>query len=609
MKTLLQNLIKTKRGNITLLFILFIISFIFRFCTALFFKHIASYPDELFYYQMAESFIEGRGWLVYNHSTAFQKILYSFIIAPAFLFESREMQQGIISFINSLLMCSAIFPSYFIARRVLNNQFSIFLIIILSLLLPDLCYNITFMTENLFLPLSLWLFYYFFVLIESPNFKTHYAILLGIFCGVLYFCKEIALFFPLAFLAYIVIGYFLKLHAEILGQLKNAMIIFLVCFITIYLIKILVFPNNDGNFYGGQLNFAGNIPPEYLLNFAIFSFFNFLICVLIAAGFFPFILPVVFWNNLNINHKKLFVYILLLVLGTALTLTYTVYIREMDFYLPAPRSLLRYLCYLWIPIFCLFLAFLEYQLPKKTISLLVIAILPAFLIFFIFKGSYGIFTVDSMMLRFVDARFSIEYILNFKIFLILLVCVVGLLFHKYKNQTILSLFVLMMLGFVFSNYKNITEMRPFYAVAENHKTEMLAIEKFIKENSDKNFLIANNQWWYNLYQPLADSFLNYKNVYTTNIEYFLRMDDSEILVKDYNIPLLWLYSNDLNKTYQIDKIDYVILPKKIDIQFANNEKPIYKIVVKNSKPLQSYELFEIYQMQNPQILPKIRVEF
>ena len=302
----------------------------------------------------------------------------------------------------------------------------------------------------------------------------------------------------------------------------------------------------------------------------------------------------------------------LLVLGTALTLAYSVYVREMDFYLPAPRSLLRYLCYLWIPLLCLFLAFLEYNLPKKNVTLFVLSIIPALLIFFIFKGSYGIFAVDNMMLRFIDARFSIAYLLNFKIALILLCVFVAFLFHQHKNKVILFLFSLILIGSVFNNYKNITELREFYAVTENQKIEMAALEKFVKENQNKNFLIANNQWWYNTYQPLADTFLNYPNVYTTNLEYFIRMDDSPVLVKDYEIPLLWLYSNDLNKTYHLEKIDYVILPQKIDIQFADNQKPRYFVNVKNANLLspiiENAELFYIFQNQDPQMLPKIRVE-
>ena len=610
MKTLFHHLIQTKRGNITLLFVLFAASFIFRFCMAFFFKHIASYPDELFYYQMAESFGKWNGWLVYNHSTGLQKILYSFIISPVFLFESREIQQLLIAFINTFCICSSIFPAYFIACRLLKNNFSILLILIVALLLPDLCFNITFMIENIFLPLSLWLFYFFMRLFESKNnIKIIHTFLLGAFCYICYLSKEITLFFILAFFAMIFVTYFFRINnKKTIWQIKDAFFIFAGFFICYVFFKLFLFQQH-GNFYSAQISNIGNLPEEYYFQFIFFCLINYLLCALIAGGFFPFILPIVFWKSLNTQHQRLFIFIILLVFGTALTLSYSIYVREMDFYLPAPRSLLRYLCYLWIPLFCLFLAFLEYKLPKKNISFLFIAMLPAFLIFFIFKGSYGIFTVDSMMLHFIDARFPVEYIINFKILLIILVCVVALFFHQNQNKIILFLFTLMMLGFIFNNYKNITEMRPFYAVSENKKIEMLEIEKFIKNNSDKNFLIANNQWWYNLYQPLADTFLNYKNVYTTNIEYFLRMDDSDILVKDYNIPLLWLYSNDLNKTYQTDKIDFVILPKKIDIHFANNKKPKYFITIKNSQLLQKHELFEIYQMQNPQILPKIRVEF
>ena len=105
-----------------------LIAFIFGFSVILrylisdFTKTIYIYPDELRYYMIAESIIDGRGITIYNGYTDFQKILYSLCIAPAFLFDDTIIQIKIISLINAIVMSSGIFPVYFLAKKILNNK-------------------------------------------------------------------------------------------------------------------------------------------------------------------------------------------------------------------------------------------------------------------------------------------------------------------------------------------------------------------------------------------------------------------------------------------------------------------------------------------------------
>lgn len=211
------------------LFFLFLISFCIRFLWADFYKAIYVYPDELRYYQIAENLANNRGLKVYNLPINFQKILYSVFLIPAFLFENREIQQHILAFINAFLITSCIFPIYWIAKQLLNNQKSILFICVFSLFLPDLTYSMTFMSENLFLPLSLLVFACFLKIIlnKIPS-SRYFLILVGILNYLLYFNKEIGILFPLSFLAYIVFQYFFDRNLYHLKQnLKYFSIVFL----------------------------------------------------------------------------------------------------------------------------------------------------------------------------------------------------------------------------------------------------------------------------------------------------------------------------------------------------------------------------------------------
>lgn len=157
-----------QKRDFLIVFILFLIGFILRFYFADFLKHFVIYPDELRYYHLAENIANCRGLLIYNTETNFQKILYPLFLSPAFLFENREIQQHAFAFINAFLVCASIFPAFLIARSLLQKKSSILIVCAIALILPDLNYSLTFMSENLYIPLSLWVFYAYLQFILTP---------------------------------------------------------------------------------------------------------------------------------------------------------------------------------------------------------------------------------------------------------------------------------------------------------------------------------------------------------------------------------------------------------------------------------------------------------
>ena len=100
---------------------IYIASTVFRFIVGNYFKNIHVYGDDWVYYQMAESFAQGRGFRINNVEWPY-RILYSIFISPAFLFGERHVQMRVIQLINSALISSTIFPYAIMIRKVLKGR-------------------------------------------------------------------------------------------------------------------------------------------------------------------------------------------------------------------------------------------------------------------------------------------------------------------------------------------------------------------------------------------------------------------------------------------------------------------------------------------------------
>ena len=83
------------------------------------------------------------------------------------------------------------------------------LCIILYIFFPDLNFSQTFMSENLYLPLSLWgVLLYYKLLIKDYRFKYGIAIFIGIFTYFLYMIKEIGIIFIISLFISLIFDYF-----------------------------------------------------------------------------------------------------------------------------------------------------------------------------------------------------------------------------------------------------------------------------------------------------------------------------------------------------------------------------------------------------------------
>lgn len=310
-------------------------------------RELAVYSDELRYLDVARSLLQGRGLRVRNMPSDYQKILYPLCILPALLLRTTAAQITAIGWLNAVYMASAVFPAYALARAMrLNPRRTAFLVGVTAVL-PTMSAAATFMSETVFLPLSLWQVYFFLrAMLAAPRARVGWCAAAGAFCYLLYLNKEVALYYLIAWV--LVRGWVwwhdkagwraeLACNAALLGS-------FLACFV---LAKITLFRglgnsyNQTGWLTGEQWRFL----PFALVCDALFT--------VLAFWVYPVLLPLCGLHRprrgSDARRTQLPLFLLLcLAIGVAV-IAWSITVRE-DLHDPSPRQHMRYLEPLLIPL-------------------------------------------------------------------------------------------------------------------------------------------------------------------------------------------------------------------------------------------------------------------
>lgn len=310
-------------------------------------RELAVYSDELRYLDVVRSLLQGRGLRVRNMPSDYQKILYPLCILPALLLRTTAAQITAIGWLNAVYMASAVFPAYALARAMrLNPRRTAFLVGVTAVL-PTMSAAATFMSETVFLPLSLWQVYFFLrAMLAAPQARVGWCAAAGAFCYLLYLNKEVALYYLIAWV--LVRGWVwwhdkagwraeLACNAALLGS-------FLACFV---LAKVTLFRglgnsyNQTGWLTGEQWRFL----PFALVCDALFT--------VLAFWVYPVLLPLCGLHRprrgSDARRTQLPLFLLLcLGIGVAV-IAWSITVRE-DLHDPSPRQHMRYLEPLLIPL-------------------------------------------------------------------------------------------------------------------------------------------------------------------------------------------------------------------------------------------------------------------
>ncbi|HET7567803.1 MAG TPA: glycosyltransferase family 39 protein, partial [Gaiellaceae bacterium] len=132
--------------------------------------------DELIYSDMARSFAATGHFLLRGESAGYAP-LYPLLISPVYAAAGPVSHvYDWIRVVNGLLLPTAVFPAYLLARRVVKPP-AAFVAAVLAIAVPSAVYVGTVMTENLFYPLFLWLALSLTMTLERPTAKRQLILL------------------------------------------------------------------------------------------------------------------------------------------------------------------------------------------------------------------------------------------------------------------------------------------------------------------------------------------------------------------------------------------------------------------------------------------------
>ena len=362
-------------------------------------RELAVYSDELRYLDVARSLLQGRGLRVRNMPSDYQKILYPLCILPALLLKTTAAQITAIGWLNAVYMASAVFPAYALARAMGMNRRRTAFLVGVTAVLPTMSAASTFMSETVFLPLSLWQVYFFLrAMLAEPKARVGWCAAAGAFCYLLYLNKEVALYY---LIAWVLVRAWVWWHDKASWRAElacNAALLgsFLVCFL---LAKATLFRG-----LGNSYNQTGWLTAEQW-RFLPFALVCDALFAVLAFWVFPVLLPLCGLHRprrgSDARRTQLPLFLLLsLGIGVAV-IAWSITVRE-DLGSPSPRQHTRYLEPLLIPLLAVTLDTLDEKLTKTRRRILAVLTIAWGVLFVAVCRAIGAGAGDNTLLQWFD---------------------------------------------------------------------------------------------------------------------------------------------------------------------------------------------------------------
>ena len=344
----------SSKGKAAFLIILFL-SFIARGIMAIFPKIATTYGDELLYLELAQNIWLHGSLTVYAIPAQFSKLFYPLLLSPFYAISDSGARLTAISLFNAFLVSSSLIPAYLLGKRFLKKNSSLVIALLVLALSPHLCFSMTYMAENLYLPLFLWTVWLLMRALDPSKQSFFHSLILGFFIFLLYATKESGI----AFLGAVSILELELLFTE--KERRNHHLLSFGClligFFLPFLICHFVLFHGFSFSYAVQLSRSSLNTPQALV-FLLYSALVMILYFLVSGLFFPVLVPLSQQKALDSSRRKLLIlscaYLLLIALGTS----YAVSLAE-DFENGNLRIHLRYFLPVLYPFLLLFLSLLE----------------------------------------------------------------------------------------------------------------------------------------------------------------------------------------------------------------------------------------------------------
>lgn len=362
-------------------------------------RELAVYSDELRYLDVARSLWQGRGLRVRNMPSDYQKILYPLFILPALALKTTAAQITAIGWLNALYASSAVFPAYALCRATGQNRRRTVFLIGAVALLPTMSAASTFMSETVFLPLSLWQIYFLLRAMQAmPKARVGWCAAAGVWCYLLYLNKEVALYYLIVWVL---------VRAWVLWQDRSSWRAELACNVALFgsfaacfvLAKLTLFRG-----LGNSYNQTGWLSAEQW-GFLPFAIVCDVLFTVLAFGVFPVLLPAVGLRRpakgSDPVRTQLPLFLLLSLFVGVGVIAWSITVRE-DLHSPSPRQHMRYLEPLFMPLLLVTLNTLDEKLSTTRRRLLAVLIAAWGVGFIVLCRAIGAGAGDNTLLQWFD---------------------------------------------------------------------------------------------------------------------------------------------------------------------------------------------------------------
>ena len=555
-------------------------------------KALRIYPDELRYVSIAKSLINGHGIQIHNMESDFQKILYSLCIMPAFLLDSSVGQIRLIGYLNSVIVSSSIIPVYLLCKKASLDIKSMSCMLIFWATLPTLLVNMYFMSEVIYLPLSLWVVYCAWCAFEAerPDQKIRLNVLLGILCYFAYLCKEIAIYFILSYIIVSAARIFMgraawKKEAICLICLTGT---FVLCFVAMKMTLFYGMGNSYTDFNLSNIRGVELIRHPEKIRYLCYALAYDTAFAVLALGVFPVLLPLALFDK-NKKESWLFLFLFVaFVIGCA-AIAYTITLPE-ELGKRSPRQHLRYLEPLAIPFYILMIQRLKQTAFSRTRKKVLLAAIVLFTMVFVILGAGGGSSlVDNNMLVYYEffARFicKSDKVLLFVRLLMAMVLAAGCWMLWKNKDTFLKWFAVLfiMVNFISSAAGYFASVYR-YAVDEKLRTQTAQANAFL-QTLEGNILFITDDGWESEDSRLFDTYVD-RDFYVAEIDTiaadgFLKDAVLDLKTAAIRCNFPYKYYDDLSQ------VDYLVVKTDYGIGFW--QETVEKVA---EFPLEGYTLYK-----------------
>ncbi|MGQ7884801.1 hypothetical protein [Paenibacillus sp. WC2504] len=461
------------RINFFIIVGIFLVSVIIRFYLSQLTAAPIVFGDELLWSKLAESFHNQLNTDFRGNYFITQNILYPIIISVAYFFNDSSMIYLTIKLINCFLMSAVVFPIFLLSRRIFDNRWLVFFLVIISVSIPEMFQTALIMQESLFYLIIVVTIYFIFIEFENPsNFSTiTWNLFISFLLFLCYFTKAIGLALFLSYLLYTILSYFIFKRNKLKEVALKVLYISISFASYYYLTKLSIefvngFPDIS-DLYMQKFHFQFNI--DFLMKAAtglvLISFYT-----IIAFMILPVIVSISSISKQHSAINQLSIFILLSTIISIVIIDFMIFVLETS----SIYEIRVHIRYLFV-YFIFYLIACAYQLYNKNENLvnlffIVLSVLFAALSSFIlekYKLVNAMLYVDAMMLSYFNLYYKYDVfklLFNIGIIISLTIFVYWQIKRKFRQTlifTLASVFIISLIGnftmysLYSSNYKNI----------------------------------------------------------------------------------------------------------------------------------------------------------